>query len=90
MAAAVETEAAEAAGSNENLQSSDKRERSKRPLPFFFEFTCPLLGMDKPESSHNGTIGFQQKAPAGVTEKGLRFIQFFRLRGPDFSLPAGL
>jgi hypothetical protein len=46
--------------------------------------------MDKPESSHNGTIGFQQKAPAGVTEKGLRFIQFFRLRGPDFSLPAGL
>jgi hypothetical protein len=33
--AAVEIEAAEAAGSNENAKMSEKREGSKRPLPFF-------------------------------------------------------
>ncbi len=36
----VEIEAAGATGSNENARTSEKRERSKRPLPFFYpEFT---------------------------------------------------
>ena len=63
--AVVVIEAAEAAGSNENCNTSDKRERSKDLSLFLF--------LTEQEYPANGQLAIfpQQKAPAGFTDKGL-------------------
>jgi len=55
--AVVEIEAAEAAGSNKNAKTSEKRGEVQKTSPlFYFELSCPFLGMFKTEPSPNFTI----------------------------------
>jgi hypothetical protein len=67
-----EIEAAGAAGSNENVKMSNKRERSFGPLPFFILGSASVLWKEQTRKLGKPAYFFKQKAPARVTDKGLK------------------